>query len=645
MRLCVAPALSVAMYGLVGILLSVCGVMGKIATGLEIILPILLALIAWMILKRRDSIAPELANVWRFRNLLLIVCIAVVAIGIIFVRQLDGPESYSQQTDNIVHLSVVNEIALDGNYSALNVSSYPIDAQSQHAVPYDTRGFYPNGFHVVASFAISTLGVSAALAENAAVFLFCALVFPVVMTGLAWSFLGGPTLPKALSVAFAVTAFASFPLALLTFGPLVSNMAAFCCMMSPVFLFMMIIEQRIPSVRVKAFILFLICCVGIAFLQPNGIFAIGVFLIPYTVSKINSFIAFRTRKRLLRMLAIFGYILSIILLWLILVFAPFMSSVVMFDWAALETPWTVLNTVITLSLRFGVPQYALALLCVFGMLVNIRSGNTWYVGSLVLMVVLYSIGNATDSIFKHIATGFWYTDQWRTSALVAIFAMPAAACGLNVLLEHVGTFVSAQRTNALSLHSNIIIMGFFALIAVTVFRPSYTYSTGETDLTAFGKLGSDLEEIYMVGPVGPHTIYTSDEREFVKRVKEIVGENELVLNMPYDGSVYSAYEVGLNVYYKTYAKGTESSDSRLIRMGLNRIGSSPEVRSAVDSVGAKYLLILNQDGFTPIEHNQMWSLCGVYDPTEWVGLEGDFSQNTCLNLLLSDGGMRLYEIC
>lgn len=644
MRLCVAPALSVAMYGILGILLSACGVFGSIATCLEISVPTLLALVVWVILRRRYPAAPELTGVWRIQHLLLVVCIAALIIGVHFVRQLDGPESYSQQADNIVHLSVVSEIALDGNYSALNVTSYPIDPQSQHVVPYDTSGFYPNGFHVVASFAVSLLGVSVPLAENAAVFVFCALAFPAVMTGLGWFFLGRPTLSKTLSVAFAATAFVSFPLALLTFGPLVSNLAAFCCMMSSVLLFIMIIEQRILSVRVKAVVLFTISCVGVALLQPNGIFSIGVFLIPYTASRVNSYIAFRTRKRLLPTLATFGYLIGIILLWLILVFAPFMKSVVMFDWAALETPWTILNTIITLSLRFGVPQYALALLCFLGLLVNMRSGNTWYVGSLVLMIVLYSVGNSTDSIFKHIATGFWYTDQWRTSAIVAIFAMPAAACGLNFLLEHMSKFVGAKRANASSPYLGIIVMGVFVLCMVVVFRPSYTYSNGESDLTAFGKLDSDLEEIYEIGPAGPHAIYTSDERDFVKKVKEIVGENELVLNMPYDGSVYSAYEIGLNVYYKTYAKGAESSYSRLIRTELNRIDSSSEVRSAVDFIGAKYLMILNLDGFTPIEHNGMWSLCGQYNPKDWAGFEGDFSQIPCFKLLLSDGTMRLYEI-
>ena len=134
-------------------------------------------------------------------------------------------------------------------------------------------------------------------------------------------------------------------------------------------------------------------------------------------------------------------------------------------------------------------------------------------------------------------------------------------------------------------------------------------------------------------------VYTQDERDFVARVKEIVPEGELILNAPFDGSVFAYPSEDLNVYYKSCRPGGETKESKLIRTSLNQIAANEDVQEAVASTGASYLLVLDGYGWD----EDVYTALGDYWPALWSGLEVN-DDTPGFEVVLSEGNMRLYRI-
>ena len=70
---------------------------------------------------------------------------------------------------------------------------------------------------------------------------------------------------------------------------------------------------------------------------------------------------------------------------------------------------------------------------------------------------------------------------------------------------------------------------------------------------------------------------------------------------------------------------------------LDEIASNNDVKGAVDSVGAKYVLKLHQDPKSNDDRN--W-----WDPDEWIGLDSITDETPGFETVLSDGDMRLYRV-
>ena len=182
-------------------------------------------------------------------------------------------------------------------------------------------------------------------------------------------------------------------------------------------------------------------------------------------------------------------------------------------------------------------------------------------------------------------------------------------------------------------------------VACIFFLANYVPSlfSPRNDVHAFEHVRNTIAWQNLTSRTDEYYLYTSDERAFVRRVKDVVPESSIILNEPYDGSVYAYGADSLNVYYRTFAEygysASESDTSATIRESLSRIASSDEAKSAVEEVGAQYLLLLD------VGHEDLSRLTMIsYHEEAWRGMDDITDDTPGFEVVLSEGDMRLYRI-
>lgn len=636
--LSMSPVISVAIYELLGLILGILNITGWSATLLMISLPSLvpaLSLLLFRFPQRNDNKRISQSPRFDFAAPIVFLFISLLVSGIVFVKSLNGPASFSQQSDNVAHLSSILEIAQDGNYSFLNTASYPLSLIHQGIAPSQSVGFYPNGFHVIASFAFLLPGVSAPLAENAALLLFSGIVFPLNFYGLFKSIFSNNRF-ALLAGSLAIPAFAAFPYALGVFGPLYSNLASMCCFSSIVLIFIHVTKQKEKKSLLKGILIFIISCFGVCTLQPNTLFTVAVFLVPYCCHLIFNHTKQRyPERRVLPFLFSAGFCLLVAICWISLYLSPMLQGVVSFNWSSLFDPFTGLINVLSLALRFNVSQPFLSLLIFIGIMKSLRNDNLrWISYSFIVMCILYYAGATTDSLLKNVLTGFWYTDHWRTAANIALAGVPLVALGISTLLEGVYNLVKINKPL-----SQVSCFLLFLLIGLVNYYP-LSFLPGSESYSAFGQLASSLES---TNRLDDDKIFTQGEREFTLRVKKAVPEGSLILNMPYDGSFFAALSGDLNLYYRTNRLPDESVVSKTLREGISNLDNDSDVHQALQNAGVTYIMLLDRNGYLD-QGNEQWSLSGSYYKSDWEGFPENLDGISSLELVLSDKDMRLYKI-
>lgn len=327
-----------------------------------------------------------------------------------------------------------------------------------------------------------------------------------------------------------------------------------------------------------------------------------------------------------------------------MVYSPLMRSVTSFNWAALDNPISGIYNVLTLSLRLRAEQVLLAIFVITGLARLLASDELrWVALSYLLMAFLYYLGNSFNSELKQLATGFWYTDQWRTAASVAIIGAPVAAAGISSLFDWLRSQCQRWGGSPSKTGFRAVSALFITLILLIIFQPQRYLGNKESN-SAFGSVSDSLDSLNHLGTLDGTNIYTEEEREFVTRAVQLMPEESLVINMPYDGSVYAHLDGSIDTYYKTTLNGGETEDSELIRLHLDELDSNIGVQHAVEQSGATYVLLLERNGFDD-QGDSQWSLCASYRKADWTGISAEkLDEVNSLELVLQEGNMRLYRI-
>lgn len=578
------------------------------------------------------------------RFLLLYLLIAVLTCGIFFVLPLDGPDSFVQFADNTAHLGRIKAMAVDGSYSILHTGLYPLSLPSV-AQPLDIKaGFYPAALSLLASLSVNLFGASVTLAENVTLFVFMAFVFPCG-SYLLHVALFNNNREAVLFGAFSTMLFAAFPFALLLYGPLYPNMASMCCAPHVAFAFISICGKDKSLFQRLAFVaVFLLSSTALASLQPNTVFLLIVYLTPFCCHALYQQVSLPKEKngpkRIARgMLAALLFAGFAIVVWVTCFKLPAFQSVVTFRWEKLYPSEYGIWNLLSLALRRDLPQYVAAVLVLAGAIVALTDARyRWLTFSYGIMGIIYVVGVTSEGLLKQLLAGFWYTDPYRTAASVALLAVPLVSLALATVVRAVWSRLPCRIRSHHAIEIAACLVVGCAVSAINVLMPNYGYSQG-----AFTEVYFELSNLNVKSE---NKLITPEEDTFLKEVAAITGD-DLVINNPFDGSVFAYSVYGINVYYKFFPsikQKHENDNSRAIRQGIDEYPDSQRVKDAVEDIDARYILIMDTSNYLPFTDEELWSPYILYPYTKWEAFERIDAADQGFEVVLDDGTNKLLKI-
>lgn len=635
-----APLAGVAFVSLIPIANALLGIRSSVAS---VLLPLfaicLVPYFAWRIAKR--GTAREVDGTWRWKMLVWYAAVGIVVCVYMFIKPLDGADSFYGRADNATHLNMVRYFIESGHWSSLSPTTGDL------AYEPDSFKFYPAGWHCLAALASMMAQADPIVAINATNAVISGLVYPLSMFALMDKLFGGSKLSIAIG-AVASLAFACFPWSFFIKGPLVSNLLSYALLPATLALFIWYIRAGVRSHWKGMLASGLICGVALALSQANALFCAYIFIGSYLSHR--AFMRWDTAKK--RIPALLGTVVLFVAVWFALMQVPYLASIVNFDdHGGLNfTPVESIFATLTLELYANQPpQLLLALVSFVGIIAALRAKRLWLIFPPLYMLVAYGVSRCTDAYIRSILCGFWYNDPWRMADCAAIFLGPIVVFGLTAIIRFVVRIARRIRSRSLS-ESNrtkgsltttraVSIVVLVLFVAINFFPTFPNPATHKREYTPFGFMRDRIAREYSTDR---DHVYSAKEKEFVERVKEAIPEDALVINSPEDGS-FLAYGVNdLNTYLRHYSVASLTDDAEVIRKRLADLATDPEVQQAVNNTSAQYVLLLDQ-GISPDEGK--W-LMQTNEKTlaRWDGINRITDDTPGFETVLADDDMRLYKI-
>lgn len=642
-----APLASVALIALICI---VYGVAAIPCTALSVLAPATIiplaacGICAWVRSQGgklpRLSLSPtEASKTFDYATLLLYIAIGAIVCTYVYLKSLDGPESFYARHDNITHLNLVRSYLDSGVWSTLQTSNYL--ASPDYAVSRTGGSFYPAAWHDLAALVCSLTRSSVPMGINAVNAVVAAAIYPSSMWVLMRA-LFPENRGTVLWGALATMAFTAFPWTFFTKGPLYSNLLAFALMPATLGVIVGCARQSL-SLRKAAIPLIglgLASFVALAFSQPNSLFTVFVFLACLGGKCLweAGSASHWSRPAVLRAIA---YLCGVIALWLVLFKLPFLQAVIWFEWPKAVRLTSGLFRTLTLSFTAGMPQVALVIITAIGIATCVAKRRAWLLLPVAFFAIAYILSATTNGLPKHLLGGFWYTDPVRLAACTTLFLVPIASCGLWAVTRAAAALLNQAVDPASTRHGMRATACVLAIaFCLCNFFPSY-YVPGHAEdgpaETPFGRVKQRIATFY---DMRSEKVYDADEQAFVREVMHAIPAGALVLNQPNDGSVFAYGLDNLNTYYRQITHEGETESARIIREHLDDIADDPTVQQAVRETGAQYVLLLDQG----VSRKEGTWLAQYKDPESWRGIDSITDETPGFKKILADGEMRLYEI-
>lgn len=624
--LMLSPAISLFLYCAAGIVLSSVGVFASWASVLAVVAAetvVLVGLVRFVLGRSRAprdlKEQPITPHMWAYVALYLIAGLGISVF--VFAKSLDGPYSFCTSSDYSFHISLVRSFLDSGSFSVLHCDLYPDSIRE--------ASFYPAAWHVFSAVLASLTG-SVTMAGNITNFIVLAFIFPMSCLAL-FSRLFKDNFGALVSGSVLCLSFVGFPWILLIWGQLSSNLMSFALVPSFVVLFWDLLLSASGREACMKFIALLMGASSLVFAQTNGLFTAGIFCIPLIFVFANSKLdQKKSASRLLKVLVNAGIALCLVAIWALAFKAPFLQSVVgvnrSFDMSLVQALKNVLAP------SFGSlqePQPLLGVFVLIGLVAAMMKKGQRPLGFLYIGVAaIYVINDAFTGEFQHFFSGFWYNDYYRTGAMVVLVAIPLACLGVQAIVNLVGSVFSrgGQRVAAAVLSCALLLLNFVPLGSAFGFDPSKAVTSEKESLSQLYSMD------YSEG-------MTAEEWSFVEEAQGIVGDS-LVLNISVDGSGFLYAYNDMNVYLRRIYPWPTSEDGQYLANNLCNIATDTRVQEIVNSLNARYVLLLDangaDDGGSVISY--------MYDEQYWRGILQITPETPGFKLLLSENDMRLYEI-
>ena len=491
--------------------------------------------------------------------------------GCVLVRALTmmgGINAVNQTYDNVFHLNAVRHILRNADGSAWVVGGLT-------TLP-GNEGYYPAAWHQLVSLVVQLSGQEIVLGSNVVMLLLAVVVWPVgLMALMRTCTTAGPVGWMAAGTLAGITG--AFPLSLMYWGivlpyflsmslmPLIVIMVSHLAGLAPRS------AQRLSGGQVA--VLLPVVCAAIALAHPQGVFVGMVLGLPILVwgtaarARDRWAPGLAPRPRLwplatLTAVALIGSAAA----WIEL--RPSQSSAVWKPNASLKE---AIGQAISLAPNHTptfLPLGLVMLVCAAVVLLLTRS--RWLVAPWLAATAMSIITRSTpEGDLRYLLTGNWYTDNNRTTAIIAVAAIPVLALAIEHLLR-----LASRRFPRLDGASGLVAG---ALIAVLVL--------------AMGVLspGSRVNQSYFEMEWQTSGLLSADERELLERLPEVVPENAVIATNAWNGSSL-AYAISDRQVLNTYMGFQAEPEVHLLNAELDDAQEKPEVCDATEELNVEYAL-------------------------------------------------------
>ncbi|MEX5300898.1 DUF6541 family protein [Kocuria sabuli] len=643
-----APAFSVAVVGLTGVVLDLVGVPYGVLS--QVLAAVALAALAWLVgrpLPRgghapgaHAAASPEDPEA-RFgdgrRWLFPAGAAAGLAVGtVLLVRRMasviGAPEAMAQRWDNIFHLNAIRYVVETGSGSTLTLNRM-VDPES-------TVALYPAAWHQLASLVVPLTGDSVFVAHNLTLLAVAGLVWPASCIFLVRC-LVGPSPVAAVAAGTAAAGFSVFPLGLMAWGPLFPNILALA--IAPVSLGLLVRllgpgvsadrTARTPDAagRIRLAASLLVSLGALFVSQPNAFLALLVVAVPLTATAwwlgLRAAAGARRRGRSLGLVALAAVLVAVwLLLWNVLTTS--------FVWE----PSTTLARAVGEALLYGangrddVP-WVLVLLTGAGIYAAVtRRSLRWLVVAHLVLAYLYAVAAAgEESPARQWLVGGWYTDSYRLAATLPMTAVPLVALGA----AHVAGGLAAGAARLASFagrpRAGLAAYPVAALVVLALAVP-YSQVDSLTQATRWGKQYYAWE--------GPESILSREEYELLQELDELTEPGDVIAVNPWNGGslAYAVSDRAVTQYH-VEAPATElrALDPELHALATGIGGAVPDspACAAAEELDVQWVLDFGTQFIIPdARQARDYSGINAVDPQAAPGLA----------LVEREGEAALYEV-
>lgn len=657
LALCSAPLFSIAIYSLLPIAYFDLGVSCSAYT---VALPALLVgCLAYGTRRRlvaRPIRLPSLGPVRPFGRSMdfdLVCFLIALAMGVavclwVFVSNLPSPDAFYSRFDNQTHVNLPQAFLESGRWSTLHASTFLASPTNQTPFANNTGGFYPAAWHVLVALVCSCAHAVVTVSTNALVAVICGVTFPTSLLLLIRVLLEDNRRAILLG-SLLVCASAVLPWVFLIKGPTYPEMISHSLVPTVLAVIVLCVEKGFVPDHKLAFSTFcLLSFAGLAIMHPNSVFTCYVFLAAFGLHMVWKWTSALSPVPRGACCALF--VCAVVGVWVGCYQLPLLQGVLAYHWSTVNSVFSSVASLGTLSLSIGREQPVLIVSVLVGGVLCLRRKWFWVLFPPMFFAVCFMVSRLGMEEAKYWLAALWYMTPYRFSSKIIIFSLPVMALGLDCIVGGIQWLVSTKAPQTLRRHSKAVCAMLFCLLFVYNYAPLTFYDAsflypekGDQEHPCEASFGRVRRRIYNIYTSEIEHVYSNEEIAFVNSAIELIPEDALVINAPNDGSMWSYGVNDLKTFYRSRGYGSDTPESVLIRTDLASYATSDEVQDAIRSTEAQYVLQLDHgEGFADGEWIPQF---GEGQMSAWKGIDAVDENTPGFELVLSEGDeMRLYRI-
>lgn len=501
------------------------------------------------------------------------LAVAIVTLGRRIVGAMGGPEAIAQRWDNAFHLYASAYIENTGEASPFDVGGLL------------GTGIYPASFHDAVALVAQTSGVSIPASTQAVMLIAIFAIWPLGLIPLLEALVPMGVIGR-LFMGPAAFGLVVFPLGLLDWGMVYPNILALC-LTAPVLAVVLRIFSRGTATMLswgEATGLFVPMLLALGMAHPNAVFLVFAAVIPVLVAavvrlfRVSPSIPDNAHRKSL------GWIALVVLILGGAAWAK--QSLALGDdfepnESVLQALWEIVRG--SSVMLDPTPVGYLVVVGLVWALWRFRY-RWWLLSGALIVFALYVIAASMKNIpLRHLLTGVLYGDPNRIGAYTAIFSVPLVVAGVQWISRGVVRLLST-----LGMAAPVFRWRWMAWVMALVI--SALASSLVVRSATFVSRIARIDTAYEM--VRGNQLISPDELQIMHELEHITSPNDVVVVNPWQGGGLTYVYAQRAVSY-IYVFAPKSDDVETINTRLRDAATDPEVCSAIERMGATYVLTLD----------------------------------------------------